>query len=97
MWVILLPMKVAAVNTIKHVQAAAKKQSGLKLQVLHTNNDDEFTTVEFVAYCTNEGIQRLYSTQYSPQQTDVVKRRNQTEVATTRALSSNGACRQSSR
>jgi hypothetical protein len=76
MWVVLLPTKVAAVNTIKHVQAAVKKQSGLKLQVLHTDNDDKFTTVEFIAYCADEGIQRLYSTQYSPQQTDVVEHRN---------------------
>jgi hypothetical protein len=76
MWVALLPTKVAAVNTIMHVQAAVKKQSGLKLQVLHTDNDDKFTTVEFIAYCADEGIQRLYSTQYSQQQTDVVEHRN---------------------
>jgi transposase InsO family protein len=86
MWVVLLPTKVATVNAIKHVQAAAEKESGLKLQVLRTDNGGEFTAAEFAAYCANEGIQRHYSALYSPQQNGVVERRNQTMVATARAL-----------
>jgi transposase InsO family protein len=85
MWVV-LPTKVATADAIKHVQAAAEKESGLKLQVLRTDNGGEFTAVEFAAYCANEGIQRHYSALYSPQQNDVVERRNQTMVATARAL-----------
>jgi hypothetical protein len=61
------------------------KESGLKLQVLRADNDGMFTAVEFVAYYT-DGVWRHYSTPYSPQQNGMVERRNQTVVATARAL-----------
>jgi hypothetical protein len=77
-------MKAAATDAIKHVQAVAEKESGLKLQVLRTDNSDEFTATEFAAYCADEGIQRHYSASYSLQQNGVVERQNQTVVAVTR-------------
>jgi transposase InsO family protein len=69
-----LPTKAATADAIKHVQAIAEKESGLKLQVLRTDNDGEFTTAKFTAYCTDEGIQRDYSTSYSQQQNGMVER-----------------------
>jgi transposase InsO family protein len=45
--------------------------------VLRTDNSSEFTSTEFASYCTDEGIQRHFSTPYSPQQNGVVKQRNQ--------------------
>jgi transposase InsO family protein len=76
MWIILLPMKAAAVNAIKHVQAAVEKESRFKLQVLHTDNDSEFTAVKFTAYYADEGIQCHYSASYSLQQNGMVERWN---------------------
>ena len=49
--------------------------------MLRTDNGGEFT-----AYCTDEGIHRHFSAPYTPQQNGVVERRNQTVVATARAL-----------
>ena len=86
MWVALLTTKDMAADAIKHLQAVAEKQSGKKLQTLHTDNEWEFTVGEFTAYCAEEGIQRHYSAPYSPQQNGVVERRNQTVVAMARAL-----------
>jgi hypothetical protein len=54
--------------------------------VLRTHNDGEFTTAEFASYCVDDGVQRHYSTSYSPQQNDVVERCNQTIVGMVRAL-----------
>jgi transposase InsO family protein len=85
MWAILLATKAAAADAIKHVQAAAE-ESGLKLQVLCTDNGGELTTAEFITYCTDEGIQRHYSTPYSPQQNSLVEHWNQTLVVVDRAL-----------
>jgi hypothetical protein len=39
-----------------------------------------------VLYCADEGVQRHYSVPYSPQQNDVVERRNQTVVGMAWAL-----------
>jgi hypothetical protein len=56
MWVVLLTAKSEASSAIKRIQAAAEKECGRKLWVLRTDNKGEFTTVEFAAYCADEGI-----------------------------------------
>jgi transposase InsO family protein len=82
---VVLGSKGEAADTIRHAQAAAEAECGRKLRVLGTDNGGEFTTVEFASYCADEGVQRHYSP-YSPQQNDVVERRNQTVVGMARAL-----------
>jgi transposase InsO family protein len=47
-----------------------------KLRVLRTDNVSEFTSAKFASYCADEGVQRHYSASYSPQQNDVIERRN---------------------
>jgi transposase InsO family protein len=64
----------------------AEKECDRKLRVLRTDNGGEFTTVEFTAYCADEGITRHFLAPYTPQQNRVVERRNQTMVAMARAL-----------
>ena len=86
MWVSLLTAKPATADAIKRVQVEAEKVCGRKLHVLCTDNGREFTAAEFADYCADEGITRHYSAPYSPQQNDVVERRNQTVVAMARAL-----------
>nr|CCI55340.1 PH01B019A14.9 [Phyllostachys edulis] len=86
MWAVLLDVKASAADAIKCLQAAAEAECGRKLRVLRTDNGGEFTAAEFAAYCANEGIHRHFSAPYTPQQNGVVERRNQTVVATARAL-----------
>jgi transposase InsO family protein len=59
MWA--LPSKGTAADAIKQVQAAAEKESGHNLQVLHTDNRGEFIAMEFTTYCSDKGIQRHFS------------------------------------
>jgi hypothetical protein len=56
MWAVLLPSKDATVDAIKKVQATTEKESGHKLPMLHADNDNEFTIIEFPASCADEGI-----------------------------------------
>jgi hypothetical protein len=86
MWVVILGNKGEVADAIRRAQAAAEAKCGRKLRVLCTDNGGEFTTVEFASYCADEGVQRHYSTPYSPQQNGVVERRNQTVVGMARAL-----------
>jgi hypothetical protein len=90
MWVILLDTKAAASDAIKRHQDTAE-ECGRKPHVLRTDIGGEFMVAEFMVaefmvYCTDEGIQRHYSTSYAPQQNGVVERCNETVVATARAL-----------
>jgi hypothetical protein len=86
MWVALLPTKDAAADAVKLIKVEVEKESGHALKVLRTDNGGEFTVAEFADYCAEEGVRRHFSAPHSPQQNRVVERRNQTVVATARAL-----------
>ena len=45
----------------------AEAESGKKLRVLRIDRDSEFTSVEFAAYCANQGVVRHHTAPYSPQ------------------------------
>jgi transposase InsO family protein len=66
MWVVVLARKGEATNGIRRAQTTAEAECGRKLRVLRTDKCGEFTTAEFVSYCTDEGVQRHYSAPYSP-------------------------------
>ena len=48
--------------------------------MLRTDRGGEFTSVEFAAYCADQGVVRHHTALYSPQQNGMVERRNQTMV-----------------
>lgn len=85
-WVVLLTAKSGAPDAIKRIQAAAELQSGRRLRVFRTDNGGEFTSLEFAAYCVDQGMQRHFSAPYAPQQNGVIERRNQSVVSMARAL-----------
>ena len=53
MWLQLLTSKDVAVAAIKKFMARIEAESGKKLRVPRTDRGDEFTSVEFAAYCTD--------------------------------------------
>jgi transposase InsO family protein len=83
---VVLGSKGETANVIRRAQATAEAECGRKLRVLCTDNGGEFTTTEFTSYCVDEGVQRHYSTSYSPQQNNIVEWCNQTVVGMTWAL-----------
>ena len=80
MWLQLLMSKDEVATTIKKFKALVEAESGKKLRVLRTDHDGEFTSVEFAAYCVEQGVVGQHTTLHSPQQNGVVERRNQTVV-----------------
>jgi transposase InsO family protein len=68
MWVMILGSNGEAADAIRRAQAVAEAECDRKLRVLRTDNGGEFTAAEFTSYCADEGVQRHYSTPYSPQQ-----------------------------
>ena len=86
MWLQLLTNKDEAAEVIKKFKAHAEAESGKKLRVLRTDRGDEFTSVEFAAYCAGQGVVRHHTAPYSPQQNGMVERRNQTVVGMARSM-----------
>ena len=76
MWLQLLTSKTEAAEAVKKFKVRAKADSGKKLRVLRTDRGGEFTSVEFTAYCADQGVVRHHTAPYSPQKNDVVERRN---------------------
>ena len=53
MWLQLLTSKDEAAAAIKKFKTRAKAESGKKLCVLRIDRGNEFTSVEFIAYCVD--------------------------------------------
>ncbi|XP_066344596.1 uncharacterized protein [Miscanthus floridulus] len=52
----LLTSKTDAAEAVKKFKARAKMESGKKLRVQRTDRGGEFTSVEFAAYCVDQGV-----------------------------------------
>ncbi|GJR33098.1 uncharacterized mitochondrial protein-like protein [Tanacetum coccineum] len=52
----------------------------------HTNRGGEFTSHDFNRFCDQEGITRMLTDTYAPQQNGIVERRNRTLLEMTRSL-----------
>ena len=61
MWLQFLMSKDEAVEAIKKFKARAEAESGKKLRVLRTDRGGEFISVEFAAYCVDQGVVRPMS------------------------------------
>jgi transposase InsO family protein len=83
MWLTLLSTKGDVASTIK---VAAELEVGRPLRVVRTDNGGEFIAKEFVAYCSDEGVQRHFSALYTAQQNRVNERQNETVLGTSHTL-----------
>ena len=86
MWLQLLTSKTESAEAVKKFKARAEEESGKKLRVLRTDRGGEFTSVEFAAYCADQGGVRHHTALYTPQQNGVLERRNQTVVSMARSV-----------
>ena len=73
MWLQLLTSKGDAAEAIKRFKARAEAESGKKLRVLGTDRGSEFTSVEFAAYCADQGVVHHHTAPYTSQQNGVVE------------------------
>ena len=55
-------------GAIKKFKTHAEAESGKKLHVLRTDRGGEFTSMEFAAYCADQGVRQHHTAPYSPQQ-----------------------------
>ena len=67
MWLQLLTNKDEAPAAIKKFKMRTEAESGKKLRVLRTDRGGEFTSVEFVTYCADQGVGQHHTAPYSPQ------------------------------
>ncbi|XP_076952710.1 uncharacterized protein LOC143626527 [Bidens hawaiensis] len=61
-------------------------EHSLKVKALRSDRDGEFLNKIFTEYCHQEGIKRMFTALYSPQQNGVVERRNRKVLNATRSM-----------
>ena len=86
MWLCLFTMKGEAETMLQQFQEAAKRESGHRLKTLHTDRGDEFNSTSPGEFFAELGVHRYLTTPYTPQQSGMVERRDQTIVGMARSL-----------
>ena len=63
-----------------------ENQIGKKIRVLRTNNGGEYTSNEFMEYCSAEGIKKEHTVPHTPQHNGVAEWKNKTMVRESKAM-----------
>ena len=63
-----------------------ENQTERKICVLRTDNDGEYTSNEFMEYCSAKGIKKEHTMPHTPQQNGVAERKNMTMVGANKAM-----------
>ena len=63
-----------------------ENQSGKNIWVLRADNGGEYTSNEFMEYCSAKGIKKEHTVPHTPQHYGVAERKNRTIVGATKAM-----------
>jgi hypothetical protein len=75
-WIFFLKYKSEVAQIFWKFKARVENESGLKIQILRSDNGREYTSGEFNQFCDDTGIEHQLTTPYTPQQNGVSERRN---------------------
>ena len=80
MWIYVLKHKGEVLQRFKEWKVLVEKASGRKIKTLRSDNGGEYTSAEFAAYLTEEGVRHELTIPHTPQQNGVAERLNRTLV-----------------
>ena len=86
MWVALLKEKSKALKKFKRSKSMTKVEKEVKIKCIRSDRGGEFTSDEFKNLCDKSGIKKQLTTPYTPQQNDVVERKNSTIMGLVRSM-----------
>ena len=85
-WIYFLKPKSEVFERFREFKTLVENQTGKKIRVLRTDNGGEYTSYEFMEYCSAEGIKKEHIVPHTPQQNGVAKRKNMTMVGAAKAM-----------
>ncbi|KAJ9552989.1 hypothetical protein OSB04_017034 [Centaurea solstitialis] len=74
MWSFLLKHKNDAADVIKRFKKSIENRTGKEIKTFHTDRGGEFTSNDFNRFWNEEGVARMLTAPYSPQQNGIVER-----------------------
>ena len=75
-WAFAMKSKDETFKCFKDFVSLMETQSGKKLKALHSNNGGEYISKEFIDFCASKGINREFTTRYTPAQNGVAEQMN---------------------
>ncbi|KAI5322324.1 hypothetical protein L3X38_031396 [Prunus dulcis] len=85
-WVYFLRNKSSVISVFKKFKVFVELQSGFNLKKLRSDRGGEYTSHEFLEYCSDLGMERQLTIAYSPQQNGIAERRNRTICEMARSM-----------
>lgn len=85
MWVYFLKTKDEALKAFTKFRVQVEKGTEKQIKTFRSDRGGEFMSNEFREYCEGAGIERNYTSPYTPQQNGIVERRNRTVVEMARS------------
>jgi len=75
-WIFFFKLKLEVAEYFWKYKVKVENESGLKIQILRSNNGTEYTYAKFNQFCEDFGIQHILTSPYMPQKNRVSERRN---------------------
>lgn len=85
-WVYIVGATSETFEIFKRWRKMVEKQTNSKISCVHTNMGSEYMSAQNLDFCKLHGSQRQLSAAYTPQQNDIVERKNRYLLATMRDL-----------
>ena len=85
-WICFLKEKLEAINKFKAFKTLVENERETKIKCLRSDNGGEFTSKEFDVFCETHGIKRQFSAARTPQQNEIVERKNKTVQEAARTM-----------
>ncbi|KAI5312051.1 hypothetical protein L3X38_041224 [Prunus dulcis] len=85
-WVYFLRNKSSVISVFKKFKAFVELHSGFNLKKLRSDRGGEYTSHEFLEYCSDLGMERQLTIAYSPQQNGIAERRKRTICEMARSM-----------
>jgi transposase InsO family protein len=85
-WVFFLQEKSQTQETLKRFLKRAQNEFGLRIKKIRSDNGTEFENSQIEGFLEEEGIKHEFSFPYTPQQNDVVERKNRTLLDMVRTM-----------
>ncbi|KAI5328021.1 hypothetical protein L3X38_027417 [Prunus dulcis] len=85
-WVYFLRNKSSVISVFKKFKVFVELQIGFNLKKLRSDRGGEYTSHEFLEYCSDLGMERQLTIAYSPQQNGIAERRNITICEMARSM-----------
>jgi hypothetical protein len=85
-WVYFLHDKSNVFETFKSFAILARNQFKFDIKKVRSGNGSEFKNVRIDDYCDDKGIKHEFSSKYTPEQNDIVEKKNRTLIDMARSM-----------